>query len=476
MSVSKFMDDKPFLKKGQIPSLEIGFQDSSLSYDVGLRRAPDLHGMDTGSKSTSLQASFTLFCSFVGVSILSIPYSFSLIGLGFSIVCMIAIGFLTHHCLALVIKVAEVQPANERLTLEHLTHKILGNWAVYVVQVSVSFLQVGICTVILMFASNFLDYAICNLGVEHLCANIPFRAMVMLFVTVPLTMINNMHWFYITSLFSTFFIMIGLATQLSFNFSVLEKHSPPVYELIDILKKVNVWNLPQFLGVAVYTFEGIGTLFSVRSTMKTPADFPHILKYQMIIIVMLFITFPAICYLTFQDDVPEIMIFTLPIKPYYMWIEILLVASALCGYSLQLFPTLKILENSQFLKEYIFDDKGHTKNRLIRYGLRIVIVLIMMGVVFSGLSFNLWISFIGSFASTFIGFMLPVLLFEKQFRHGIDKKTRILNKISFYTGATIGVFGVIQVFKTIFGSSGDSSDDVMTDDTVQPTAIPSFYW
>jgi len=100
----------------------------------------------------------------------------------------------------------------------------------------------------------------------------------------------------------------------------------------------------------------------------------------------------------------------------------------------------------------------------------------MMGVVFSGLSFNLWISFIGSFASTFIGFMLPVLLFEKQFRHGIDKKTRILNKISFYTGATIGVFGVIQVFKTIFGSSGDSSDDVMTDDTVQPTAIPSFYW
>jgi len=272
-----------------------------------------------------------------------------------------------------------------------------------------------------------------------------------LIVTIPLTMVTNVHWFYITGLFSTFFVFVGLATQLFFNFTTLEEKPLATSAIFEKLLEFRFANLPQFFGVAIYTFEGIGTLFSVRSAMETPTDFSHILKYQMVLIVFLYIGFPTICYLTFQDNVPEIMIFTLPVTPFYLWVQIFLVLSALCGYSLQLFPTLKILENSQLLRPLIFDEKGNTKNKLLRYGGRVLMIFVMIGVVFSGLSFNLWISFIGAFVSTFIGFVLPVLLYEKQFGSKITRGKRILNRIAFFTGATMGIVGVVRIIGVMFG-------------------------
>jgi len=141
----------------------------------------------------------------------------------------------------------------------------------------------------------------------------------------------------------------------------------------------------------------------------------------------------------------------LPITPFYLWVQIFLVISSLCGYSLQLFPTLKILENSQLLRPMIFDDKGNTKNPLLRYGGRVLIIFAMLGVVFSGLSFNLWISFIGSFVSTFIGFVLPVLLYQKQFGAAISRKKKIMNRIALGIGLTIGIIGVAQTLGVMFG-------------------------
>ena len=158
------------------------------------------------------------------------------------------------------------------------------------------------------------------------------------------------------------------------------------------------------------------------------------------------------CYIAFGSGVPEVVTFTLPINnTTYLWVQGLLVVAALCGYSLQLFPTLKILENSSMFRHRIFDDKGKTKNPFLRYGLRIMIIFLMIIVVFSGVSFNLWISFIGAFVSTFIGFILPVLLHERQFGTNIPKKTKIMNKIALFTGGLMGVLGVTQTLGIMMG-------------------------
>jgi len=452
MTDTKKVGNIPLIKQSQFSSLDLHLPDNSVSYDiVALRKDTEKRLIDTSKKSTTLQASFTLFSSFVGTGLLSVPYSFRLVGLGPSILCMIFIGFLTYHCLSLVLAVAGEQPANERPTLELLTHKLLGNAALYIVQISISLLQIGICTVILMFSTNFLNYALCNFGIESLCDNIPFRVVVVLIVTLPLTMVTNPHWFYITSSFSTCCVMLGLVTQLAFNFNTLQEQPLTSENVMSRLLEFKYSNLPQFFGVAIYTFEGIGTLFSVRSAMETPSDLPNILKYQMILIVFLYIGFPSICFLTFQDHVPEIMIFTLPITPFYLWVQIFLVMSSLCGYSLQLFPTLKILENSHFLRNLIFDEKGNTKNKLLRFGGRVIIIFAMLGIVFSGLSFNLWISFIGSFVSTFIGFVLPVLLYQKQFGASISRRKKIMNRIALSIGVTIGIIGVGQTLGVMLG-------------------------
>ena len=437
----------------QVLNIDFRHKDQSLlSYDnTAFNKAPELHGIDNTKKSTTLQASFTLFCSFVGVSCLSMPYSFHLVGLGLAVIFMLIIGYITYYSLSLILEVADALPGHEKLTLEILTYKILGSWTLFTVELAVTFLQLGVCTVALMFSSNFLDYVVCNFGIEQLCSNIPFRAITILIIIVPLTLINNMHWFYITSLFSTACIFIGLMTQIVFDFNQLEQSPEVAISMMKRISDIKYYNLPLFFGVATYAFEGIGTLFSVRASMQTPADLSSILRYQMILIVCLFIFFPAICYVTFGDLVPEIVIFTFPIDKFYLIVQFLLVGSALCGYALQLFPTLKILENSNIIRSNIFDERGNTKNPWLRYGLRLMIMLVMLCLVFSGLTINLWIGFVGACTSTFLGFVLPVLIYEKQFKGRMNLRTRIMNKVAFFAGVIMGLTGIVQTFGMIIG-------------------------
>jgi len=392
------------------------------------------------AQSSNIQASLTLFKGFIGTGVLALPYAFKTAGLGLSILVLVFVAFLTGYCFMLLLDVVNDKIGTEKVSLQKLTMDILGNKGKHAVQVSMLVMQLGCCTGILIFTKNFINHILCEFGISSLCDNTVFSVFFCLMLTVPLCMINNMHYFYIPSLTANFFILIGLASQMYYNLQVLEQDPTLKSNTGTYLKEFNLLDLPLLFGIATFAFEAIGIIFSIRSSMEKPQDFPFILRNIMAILSIIYIVFPAVCLITFGERLPDIIFFTLPTDdPFYLLIQILYAISALFTFPVQLFPALRIMENSKNLRFRLFNERGKCINKKLRYGLRLAVIGLVFLVAYSANSFHLFLNLLGSCVFTFVGFILPVWVYQTYFKGRINKKKSMIN---YSVVAISGFFGV----------------------------------
>jgi len=393
------------------------------------------------AQSSNLQASFTLFKTFLGTGVLALPFAFKTAGLGLAILVVILVAFLTSRCFFLLLDVAQDKYEMNKISLQKLSQEILGDKGKYAVQASMMVMQLGCCIGIIIFTRNFLDHVLCKFGITSLCHNTVFSVFFCLLLTVPLSMINNMHYFYIPSLAANFFILVGLLSQTYYNTQVIQANPELKSTLGTHLKEFHWTQLPLFFGIATFAFEGVGVIFSIRSAMEKPQDFPRILKNEMILLTFIYLVFPTLSYVAFGDKVPDIIFFTLPTDdPFYLLIQVLYAISALFSYPVQLFPALRIIENSKFFRFKLFNEKGRTKNKKLRYGLRLVVIGLVFLVAYAANSFHLFLNLLGSCVFTFIGFILPVWVYNVHFKGRIKTGTKITNflivAVSVFFGST----------------------------------------
>lgn len=402
-------------------------------------------------QSSNLQASFTLFKTFLGTGVLALPFAFKTAGLGLAIIVIIAVSLLTSRCFFLLLDVANDKYGMNRISLQKLSQEILGDKGKYAVQASMMIMQLGCCIGIIIFTRNFLDHVLCEFGASTLCNNTVFSIFFCLLLTVPLSMINNMHYFYIPSLAANFFILIGLLSQTYYNTQVIQDNPELKSTVGSHLKEFNWTQLPLFFGIATYAFEGVGVIFSIRSAMEKPQDFPRILKHEMILLTFIYLLFPTLCYIAFGSKVPDIIFFTLPTDdPFYLLIQVLYAISALFSYPVQLFPALRIMENSKFFRFKLFDEKGKAKNKKLRYGLRLVVIGLVFVVAYSANSFHLFLNLLGSCVFTFIGFILPVWVYNVQFKGRIKTATRFSNLLILAASIFFGFTGFCMSLQEMF--------------------------
>jgi len=441
------------LDKGDKLNLESRFEiqnkdETYLShqYAVPIRR----HQVEEAkaAHSTNFQASFTLLKCFIGAGILALPYSFHQVGMIPAILTLTFVGIMTYYCMSLLMQVAD---AKKGTRLETMAYDVLGTWGMYAVEITVSLHQFGSSTASLMLATKFLNYLFCNLGFDVLCGTKSLQVLVCLLVVVPLSTINNMHWFYIPSIASSTLALTGIATQLSYDLDIIQSNPEVQRSFLENFTSMEISNLPMFIGVAVYMFEGVGTFFNIRAAMARPSDFPILLKYQMFVVVLLYILFASLCYLALGANIPGIVIFALPVRGWYIWIVGLYAVAVLMGYPLRLFPLLKILENSNFLKYRIFDQKLQTINWALRYGVRFILIILMLIIVFTAKSLNTLLSFIGSCISVFLAFILPLLMYNAYFASTISRSRKRFNQVLLCIGLTMGVVGAVVSFADMVG-------------------------
>jgi len=212
-----------------------------------------------------------------------------------------------------------------------------------------------------------------------------------------------------------------------------------------------------FFGVATYAFEGVGIIFSIRGSMEKPQDFPFILRNQMVVLTVIYLVFPTICLIAIGDRLEDIIFFSLPAdNSFFLLVQILYAMSSLLSYPVQLFPALRIIENSNAMRYRLFNEKGRTINKKLRYGLRMAIIGLVFLVAYTATSFHLFLNLLGSCVFTFIGFVMPIWMYNVQFKGRISLGKKIVNFIILIVTIVFGTMGVVMSIMEMIKPTADA--------------------
>jgi len=413
----------------------------------------DFHGAsDDAQKSTAVQASFTLFKVFVGSGILALPLNFFHVGLGLGVTGMFFSAILTYYCMSLMLRVVDDMRSTTPLNVQMVTKKILGKGGKLSVEISLIIMQIGIAIAILIFATKFLNYVVCGFGLTEYCDNYLMIGIAVALVVIPLSFINNMHYFYYPSLFATFFILANITQQFIYNFKNFGNIS--FSDVLQGLTTFHLEELPGFFGVATYAFEGIGVIFSVRSSMQRPDKFQNILRAQMFLITLLYTVFPATSELAYGEKTREIILFNLPITNHVcLSIQSLYVVAQLFGFPVQLHPVFHILETSKSCRGWFYDRKGQPKGALLKCAIRIILIVLMVTIALTTKSFNNFLNLLGSGVFVYLGYLLPIVLYHLHFKKRASKFFTAVNCVAFPISVVLGITGIYVSIKEMVNPS-----------------------
>lgn len=314
------------------------------------RRKTTKHPKGTASMTKTF---FLLFKALVGSGVLFLPRAFYNGGLMFSTVTLASFGIITYVCYILLIKSKRVFNRNSYGELGFMTY---GNPLKYSILVSVLISQVGfVATYILFTAENMSSFLESLLGKAVKKSTVVIVQCVLL---IPLVLIRDLTKLSLTSLISSAFIVIGLIIIFFFcGLQLLEEGIGP--NIVNFNSRT--WSM--LFGVAVTSFEGIGLILPIESSMAQPEKFPFVLGVSMIVITTLFVAIGFVGYSTFGDQVKSIIILNLPQGNVAVQLILVLysVAVFLSG-PLQLFPAIKIGESVIFNSCLFLTKEQRAKN------------------------------------------------------------------------------------------------------------------
>ena len=112
-----------------------------------------------------------------------------------------------------------------------------------------------------LFTIDFLDFAFCSHGVENLCHSKTNYLIAAFIISIVIALVENLKVFGYLSIISTFFIILSIFSISFYNLGFLFDTD------IDITSRVTQFKpegFLSFLGIALYTTEGICLVLPVR--------------------------------------------------------------------------------------------------------------------------------------------------------------------------------------------------------------------
>jgi proton-coupled amino acid transporter len=242
-----------------------------------------------GDASTT-KSFFTLLKAFIGTGIMFLPKAFNNGGLLFSSITLVTVSLVSCLCFHLLLQCRKrygggYGDLGEAIGGPKLRSLILG---------SITISQIGfVCAGIVFTAENLLSFAFAVSGGSTQLSTNALIA-IQLVVLIPLALIRNISKLGPAALLADVCILIGLTYIWYYDISAIADHG--------VHKTVELFNPRHFtltVGSAIFTFEGIGLLLPIQSSMKEPAKFSCLLYIVMLLITIIFTSVGALCYLTF---------------------------------------------------------------------------------------------------------------------------------------------------------------------------------
>ncbi|KAI1630680.1 transmembrane amino acid transporter [Biscogniauxia mediterranea] len=346
---------------------------------------------------------FTLLKAFIGTGIMFLPKAFNNGGLLFSSITMLVVSSVTMLAFHLLLACkarhgggyGEIGEAIAGKTMRGL---ILG---------SITLSQLGfVCAGIVFVAENMTSFLE---AVSHGRSPLSTITLILLqlILLVPLTFIRNIAKLGPSALIADVCILIGLVYIYYYDIAHLISDG--------IHKTVVLFNPDKYtmtIGSAIFTFEGIGLILPIQSSMAKPERFEWLLGVIMTLITILFTAVGALCYATFGENTSIEVINNYPQSSKFVnAVQFLYALAVLVGTPVQLFPAVRIMEGKIFGSH---SGKKSVRTKWIKNGFRMALVVICCIISILGASnLDRFVALIGSVACVPLVYIYPAFLHYK---------------------------------------------------------------
>ena len=353
--------------------------------------------------ATVTRTFFLLMKSFIGTGILFLPKAFKNGGLLFSAITVVVVSLISSVAFHLLLQCR----ARYGGGYGDIGGAIGGRRMRSIILASISLSQIGfVCSGIIFTAENL--YSFLKAVIK---GSIPFGTKsligIQLLVLIPLALIRNISRLGEAALIADIFILLGLGYIYYYDISSVATEG--------INETVRLFNQQDFtltVGSAIFTFEGIGLILPIQSSMQKPQKFEVLLFVVMFIITILFTSIGALSYATFGDITNVEIISNFPQDNKLVnAVQFLYSLAILAGTPVQLFPAIRILEGSLFGRR---SGKQDTMTKWKKNAFRTCIVCVCGGISILGAgNLDKFVALIGSFACVPLVYIYPAYLHWK---------------------------------------------------------------
>jgi solute carrier family 36 (proton-coupled amino acid transporter) len=355
--------------------------------------------------ASNIKSFFTLLKAFVGTGILFLPKAFKNGGILFSTITLVTVSLATSICFHLLLQCRKRYGGS----YGDLGETIGGKRLRTLILASITISQIGfVCSGMIFTAENLFSF-LDAVTPEH-TTPISAKALIaaQLVVLIPLAFIRNISKLGPAALLADLFILLGLVYIYSYDISsIASRHG-----LHPTVKLFNPNDYALTVGSAIFTFEGIGLIIPIQTSMKRPESFSILLYTVMFIITVVFTAVGFLSYGTFGSDTKTEIITNFPqTSKFVNVVQFLYSLAVLIGTPVQLFPAVRIMEGKLFGHR---SGKRDTTTKWKKNVFRTCIVILSALIAALGAGdLDKFVALIGSFACVPLVYIYPAYLHYK---------------------------------------------------------------
>ena len=372
-----------------------------------------------------------------GNAYLSIPNVFSKTGWLGGIILFSVVGILNIYTMMQNLLVAERHPRLH--SYSEIGGKVFGKWGKVAVDVPIWIMQCSTCCSYLYFIAQQIDMVVCHYTGDKdgggYCDN---QNMYMLIMTIPALPIS----FIETYTFLSYFVMFGIGMAslgMVMIFGYLGEKMARDEQVVGDLKVFDAYQTVGNLGVAMFVFEGNAVVINVRAETINQHKYPKILTSAIVSVLTLFMVFAIVAYATYKGDCNSIFVLNMqPITWYVTFVYFCVCINCFISYPVQILAAFDIAEQHPFFKV-------GERIKIKKIVMRSFVIFCITGIALIIPDFTVFLDIAGALGAGVIAFILPPLLYNKEFEDTVPNWKR-------YTNWAICVFGVVGCTLSIVAS------------------------
>lgn len=360
------------------------------------RRRKRRRQRETGKGSPS-GAAMLLLKSFVGTGVLFLPRAFLNGGMVFSNIVLLLVAGLSYYCFVLL----TTTRLKVHASFGDMGYHLYGKWMRNLVNISLVVSQLGFSSAYIVFVSENLQAFVEAVSKCRTFIDIKYMILLQMVIFLPLSLYRNINHIQKLALVADAFIIAGLIYLYYYDILTLASQHG-----ISDIKNFNPKDWSLFIGTAIFTFEGIGLIIPIQSSMKDPAKFPRVLAMVMIIVTVIFVSMGALSYAAFGSKTKTVVILNMPQDNKFVnGVQFIYSLAILLSTPLQIFPAIEISSQQLFSKTGKFNPWVKWQKNFFRFFMVMCCALIAWA---GAGDLDKFVSLVGSFACIPLVYIYPV--------------------------------------------------------------------